>query len=151
VLYVGGYHTEAGLIKRQMVDQGLKTLLVSGDALVTTEYWQITGDAGEGTLMTFSPDPRKNPEAASVVKEFKDKGVEPEGYVLYSYAAVQAWAQAATTAGATDFQKVVDALDKGSFKTVLGTVSFNEKGDVKLPGYVVYEWSKGNYDYMKKM
>ena len=61
VLYVGGYHPEAGLIKRQMVDQGMDTILVSGDALVTDEYWQITGDAGNGTLMTFSPDPRKNP------------------------------------------------------------------------------------------
>ncbi len=46
VLYVGGYHTEAGLMKRQMVDQGMDTILVSGDALVTDEYWSITGPAG---------------------------------------------------------------------------------------------------------
>ena len=63
-VYLGGYHTEGGLIVRQMRDQGMKTKLISGDALVTAEYWQITGDAGEGTLMTFSPDPRNNPEAA---------------------------------------------------------------------------------------
>ena len=37
VLYVGGYHTEAGLIVRQMRQQGMKTVLVSGDALVTDE------------------------------------------------------------------------------------------------------------------
>ena len=84
VVYVGGYHTEAGLIVRQMRDQGMDTQLVSGDALVTQEYWQVTGDAGEGTLMTFSPDPRKNPAAADIVKTFRDKGVEPEGYVLYT-------------------------------------------------------------------
>jgi branched-chain amino acid transport system substrate-binding protein len=148
VLYVGGYHTEAGLIVRQMRDQGMKTVLMSGDALVTDEYWQITGDAGEGTLMTFSPDPRKNPEAAPVVKEFKDKGIEPEGYVLYTYAAVQAWAQAATTAGSTDFDKVDAALSAGTFKTVLGDLSFDDKGDVTLPGYVIYEWKNGKYDYM---
>ena len=151
VLYVGGYHTEAGLIVRQMRDQGMKTVLMSGDALVTDEYWQITGDAGEGTLMTFSPDPRKNPQAAPVVKEFTDKGVDPEGYVLYTYAAVQAWAQAANAAGKTDFDAVVKALDDGTFKTVLGDVKFDSKGDVTLPGYVLYEWSKGKYDYMKGM
>jgi len=44
VLYVGGYHTEAGLMARQMRDQGMDTVLVSGDALVTDEYWSITGD-----------------------------------------------------------------------------------------------------------
>ena len=84
-VYLGGYHTEGGLIVRQMRDQGMKTKLISGDALVTAEYWQITGDAGEGTLMTFSPDPRNNPEAAPLVKKFKAAGIEPEGYVLYSY------------------------------------------------------------------
>jgi branched-chain amino acid transport system substrate-binding protein len=149
ILYVGGYHTEAGLIARQMRDQGLKTVLVSGDALVTDEYWQITGDAGEGTLMTFSPDPRKDPANNALVKVFKDKGIEPEGYVLYTYAAVQVWAQAATAAGSTDFDKVVNALNGGTFKTVLGPLKFDSKGDVTLPGYVFYKWHAGKYDYLK--
>src|SRR3984893_18612362 len=35
IVYVGGYHQEAGLILRQMRDQGLKTILMSGDALAT--------------------------------------------------------------------------------------------------------------------
>ena len=149
VLYVGGYHTEAGLIVRQMREQGMDTKLISGDALVTDEYWSITGDAGEGTLMTFSPDPRKNPDAAPLVKKFRDKGIEPEGYVLYTYAAVQAWAEAVKTAGGTDYGAVSDALNKGEFPTVLGNLSFDDKGDVTLPGYVWYEWKAGKYDYMK--
>ena len=144
-VYLGGYHTEGGLIVRQMRDQGMKTKLISGDALVTAEYWQITGDAGEGTLMTFSPDPRNNPEAAPLVKKFKAAGIEPEGYVLYSYAALQVFEQAATQAGSIDRKKVLKAMKKGKFNTVLGTLSFDKKGDVSLPGYVFYEWSKGNY------
>ena len=148
VLYVGGYHTEAGLIKRQMVDQGMDTILVSGDALVTDEYWSITGPAGEGTLMTFSPDPRKNPVAAPVVKALEDAGKTAEGYALYTYAAIQAFADAAKTAGTTEYDAVIAALDKGEFETVLGKLSFDEKGDVSLPGYVFYEWKDGNYDYL---
>ncbi len=144
-VYLGGYHTEGGLIVRQMRDQGMKTKLISGDALVTAEYWQITGDAGEGTLMTFSPDPRNNPEAAPLVKKFKAAGIEPEGYVLYSYAALQVFEQAATQAGSIDRKKILKAMKKGKFNTVLGTLSFDKKGDVSLPGYVFYEWSKGNY------
>ncbi len=69
VVYVGGYHTEAGLIKRQMVEAGMDAVLMSGDALVTDEYWEITGDAGAGTLMTFSPDPRMAPGAAELVED----------------------------------------------------------------------------------
>ncbi len=149
VLYYGGYHPEAGLIKRQMVDQGMSTILVSGDALVTDEYWQITGDAGQGTLMTFSPDPRKNPEAKPVVDELEAAGRTTEGYALYTYAAMKAWADAVNTAGSTDFNAVVDALNKGTFKTVLGDLQFDSKGDVTLPGYVVYEWKDGKYDYLQ--
>ena len=149
VLYVGGYHTEAGLILRQMREQGMDTVLVSGDALVTDEYWAITGDAGEGTLMTFSPDPRKNPDAAPLVEQFRAKGIEPEGYVLYTYAAVQAWADAVKAAGSTDFDAVVEKLNTGTFKTVLGESGFDDKGDVKLPGYVFYEWKDGTYDYLE--
>ncbi|MBL4666159.1 MAG: branched-chain amino acid ABC transporter substrate-binding protein [Sneathiella sp.] len=147
VAYVGGYHTEAGLIVRQMRDQGMKTQLISGDALVTDEYWSITGAAGEGTLMTFSPDPRKNPKAAGLVKTFRANKIEPEGYVLYTYAAVQVWAQAATAAKTADPEKVMVKLNEGTFDTVLGSLTFNDKGDVKLPGYVWYEWKGGKYDY----
>ncbi len=149
LVYVGGYHTEAGLMARQMKEQGMSTKIMSGDALVTDEYWAITGDAGQGTLMTFSPDPRKNEEAKPVVDELQKKGETAEGYVLYTYAAIQAWADAVKTAGSTDYDPVVEALNSGDFKTVIGDIKFDDKGDVKLPGYVVYEWKDGKYDYVE--
>ena len=148
VVYVGGYHTEAGLMVRQAREQGYKVQLVSGDALVTDEYWKITGPAGEGTLMTFSPDPRKNPAAAGVVKKFRAQNYEPEGYTLYTYGAIQAWAQAVTKAGSTDSAAVIKALHGNQFDTVLGKIGFDEKGDVTAPGYVFYKWSNGTYDYL---
>lgn len=148
-LYVGGYHTEAGLIVRQMRQQGMKTVLIAGDALVTDEYWSITGPAGEGTLMTFSPDPAKDPQNAKLVAEFQAKGYKPEGYTLYTYGAIQAWVQAVASAGGTEAPKVIKALKEGTFKTVLGDIGFDSKGDVSAPGYVFYEWKDGGYDYMK--
>ncbi len=146
VVYFGGYHTEAGLIIRQMRDQGMSTILMGGDALITQEFWSITGDAGEGTLMTFSPDPRKSPAAADVVKRFKEKGIEPEGYVLYTYAALQAWKEAAEKAGTVEMEEIVKALNGNEFDTVIGKFHFNDKGDPNLPPYAVYRWSKGTYE-----
>ncbi len=145
VIFLGGYHTEAGLIVRQMREQGMKTTPIGGDALVTQDYWQITGQAGSGTLMTFSPDPRKNPAAKDVVARFKAKNIDPEGYVLYTYAAIQAWAQAATTVKSEDTKAVSAELAKGKFKTVIGDFSFDKKGDPDLPPYTVYEWKNGTY------
>lgn len=149
LVYIGGYHTEAGLIKRQMQEQGIDAVIMSGDAIVTEEYWAITGDAGEGTLMTFSPDPSRNEIAAPVVEAIRASGQTVEGYTLYTYAAIQAWAAAVNAASSTEFDAVTAALNEGTFQTVIGELNFNDIGDVTLPGYVVYEWSNGKYDYVE--
>ena len=69
VVYYGGLHTEAGLIMRQLADQGLKATFMSGDGIVSNELASIAGDAVDGTLMTFAPDPRKNPAAQGTRRE----------------------------------------------------------------------------------
>ena len=149
LIYIGGYHTEAGLIVRQAREQGMEAILMSGDALVTDEYWSITGNAGEGTLMTFSPDPAKNPKAKPVVEKFLAKGFKPEGYTLYTYGTIQAFVQAVEKIGSTDLDKIIEVLKSEQFDTVLGNIGFDEKGDVTAPGYVVYEWKDGVYDYVQ--
>jgi branched-chain amino acid transport system substrate-binding protein len=87
------------------------------------------------------------PENAALVKSFRDAGYEPEAYTLYTYAAVQAWAEAAAKAGTTDYEKVMEALHANQFSTVLGTLGFNAKGDVTTRAYVMYVWSNGKYVY----
>ena len=74
LVYVGGYHQESGLIVRQMRDQGLKTVLMAGDALADKEFASITGPAGEGTLFTFGPDPRNKPTAKAIVEKLQGQG-----------------------------------------------------------------------------
>ncbi len=149
VVYLGGYHTEAGLIIRQMRGQGMKTILVGGDALVSTELGSIAGEDVEGTMMTFSPDPRKNPAAKPVVDALQSKGVNPEGYVIYTYAAIQAWAQAAQKAGTSDPAKVAEVMSTMEFDTALGKFRFDKKGDPNLPPYVFYRWGKKTYEQIQ--
>jgi branched-chain amino acid transport system substrate-binding protein len=146
LVYVGGYHQEAGLILRQMRDQGLKTVLMAGDALADKEFSSITGPAGEGTLFTFGPDPRNKPTAKAIVERFKAKNIDPEGYTLYTYAAMQVWSQAAAKAKSTDPKKVMETIKAGHWDTVIGKLEFDAKGDIKQIDYVVYKWdSKGGY------
>jgi len=146
LVYVGGYHQESGLIVRQMRDQGMKTVLMAGDALADKEFASITGPAGEGTLFTFGPDPRNKPTAKAIVEKFKAKNIDPEGYTLYTYAAFQVWSQAVAKAGTTDPKKVMDTIKGGSWDTVIGKMEFDAKGDIKIIDYVVYKWDdKGGY------
>ena len=146
LVYVGGYHQEAGLILRQMRDQGLKTVLMAGDALNDMAFASITGPAAEGTLFTFGSDPRKKPTAKAIVERFEAKNINPEGYTLYTYAAMQIWSEAAKKAGTTDARKVMAAIKAGKWDTVIGPIEFDAKGDIKRIDYVVYRWDgKGGY------
>ncbi|MEP9348027.1 branched-chain amino acid ABC transporter substrate-binding protein [Xanthobacter sp. KR7-225] len=146
LVYFGGLHPEAGLIVRQMRDQGMKTVLMGGDAITDKEFWSVAGPGAEGTLMTFGPDPRKNPAAAATVAKFKQKGIDAEGYVLYAYAAMQVMKQAAEAAKSLDPQKVAQAMHSGKvFDTVLGPLSFDAKGDITKLDYIVYVWKDGAY------
>ena len=145
VVYFGGLHTEAGLIIRQMRDQGLNAPMMSGDGIVSSEFVSIAGPGAEGTLMTFSPDPRKNPNAKAAVEKFRKKNFEPEAYTLYSYAAVEVYKQAAEAVKSTDPKKMAEYMRSGkSFKTVIGDLSFDKKGDITRPDYVMYVWKKGS-------
>jgi branched-chain amino acid transport system substrate-binding protein len=149
LVYVGGYHQESGLILRQMRDQGVKAVLMAGDALADKEFASITGAAADGVLFTFGPDPRNKPTAKAIVDKFKAKGIDPEGYTLYTYAAFQVWAQAAAKAKTTDAKKVAGVLKSGSYDTVLGKLSFDAKGDITILDYVVYKWdAKGSYSQL---
>jgi branched-chain amino acid transport system substrate-binding protein len=143
LVYFGGLYTEAGLIVRQMRDQGVSAPLMGGDGITSDEFASVGGPGVVGTLMTYGPDPRNRPEAKSVVAEFRAKNFEPEAYTLYSYAAVQIIQQAATAAKSLDPKKVADEMHSGmNFKTVIGNISYDKKGDITRLDYVVYKWQK---------
>lgn len=144
VVYWGGLHTEGGLLVRQMRDQGVKAVLFGADGITSDEFAAIGGPGVEGTLMTFAPDPRKRPEAKAVIEKFRAKKFEPEAYTLYSYAAVEVIKQAADAAKSLDPKKVAAQIKSGQkFKTVIGELSYDKKGDITRPDYVVYVWKKG--------
>src|SRR5271169_6683936 len=140
----GGLHTEGGLIIRQMRDRGMKTVMISGDGITDSAFGQIGGPGVEGTLMTFGPEPRNNPNAKDAVAAFKAKGFDPQGYTLYSYAAVQIIKQAAEKANSLDPKKVAEVMHSGMpFHTVIGDISYDKKGDRTTVDYVWYVWKKG--------
>jgi len=143
LVYFGGLYTEGGLIVRQMRDQNVKAPLMGGDGITSDEFASVGGPGVEGTLMTYGPDPRNNPDATSVVAEFRAKKFEPEAYTLYSYAAVQVIKQAAEAAKSLDPKKVAATMHSGvDFKTVLGDIAYDKKGDLTKLDYVMYVWKK---------
>jgi branched-chain amino acid transport system substrate-binding protein len=143
VLYWGGVHTAGGLVLRQMRDQGLNAVFMSGDGIASDEFAAIAGPGAEGTLMTFGPDPQKRPEAKEIIERFEAREYKPEAYTLYSYAAVQILKQAIEATKSEDPKTVAAYMRTGvNFNTVIGDIAFDDKGDIKQVGYVMYTWMK---------
>ncbi|RJG47296.1 MULTISPECIES: ABC transporter substrate-binding protein [unclassified Mesorhizobium] len=146
VVYFGGYHPEAGLMLRQSAEQGFKFQLIMPDSIASPEFWQIAGPAGEGTMFVFPSDPQAKPEAKEAVEKIKAGGFVPEGFTLFSYATIQAFAQGIERAGSDDPMKVAEALKNGQpIQTVVGDVTFDEKGDLKNASYDINQWHDGKY------
>ena len=93
LIYLGGYHTEAGLITRQAREQGLNA---QHDVGRRAGRRAVLGDHRRdrpGHADDLRPDPRKNEAAAAASSpSSRPQGYDPEGYTLYTYAAIQAWA-----------------------------------------------------------
>jgi branched-chain amino acid transport system substrate-binding protein len=148
VLYHAAYHREAALILRQAREAGMADLrLISNDDLNVRDFWSIAGPGAAGSLFTFEADPRRNPEGAEVARRFEASNYDPTGYTLYSYAAVQVFAQAAQTSGSVQSARLLGAMrgEGREFRTVLGPMRFDAKGDPTNAAYRVYEWRDGRY------
>jgi len=145
---LGGYHTEAALILRQAKEQGYSVQMVGPDSLNTEEIVTIAGDAAEGLMFTNNPDPRNNPAAAPVAERLRAGGFEPEGYTLTTYAAVQLWALAVKEAGSLEAAAVAAALRAHPWETIIGTLEYDEKGDLTEAPYVWYQFKGGSYAQM---
>ncbi|WOH63845.1 branched-chain amino acid ABC transporter substrate-binding protein [Bradyrhizobium sp. BWA-3-5] len=150
IAYIGGYYTEIGLIVRQAAEAGAGLTIMANDPLMTREFWAITSKAGDGTLFTFMPDATKNPQAADAVARLKASNRSADGYTLYAYAAVQAWADAVKRAGSFNALRVAAALRSQPIETVIGTVRFDSKGDNAAPGFVVYRWHDSNVEAVEQ-
>ncbi len=143
IIVLGGYHTAGALIIKQSREQGLGAQLMGFDSLETAEFAQLGGAATNGVLMSFPPKAEDDPKNAALVKKFRDAKYNPEGYTLFSYAAVKAWADAANKAKSTDAAAVATALRSGKYDSAVGVLEFDQKGDIKNPVYDIYVWKDG--------
>jgi branched-chain amino acid transport system substrate-binding protein len=150
IIVLGGYHTAGALIIKQAREQGLAAQMMGFDSLETAEFAQLGGAATNGVLMSFPPKAEDDPKNAALVKKFRDAKYNPEGYTLFSYAAVKAWADAANKAKSTEAAKVAAALRSGKFDSAVGVLEFDAKGDIKDAVYDISVLKDGKSSPMKK-
>ena len=101
----------------------------------------IAGEASEGLLVTLPKSFDQDPANAQLVEAFKARNEDPTGpFVFPAYSAVQVMAEGMKMTRSENPEAVAKSLRSNSFKTPTGTLSFDDKGDLKDFSFVVYEW-----------
>lgn len=145
LIFFGGIYTEAGPISKQSKEIGLNAPLMSGDGTFDPMYLKIAGAAAEGTYLTFSPDPDKVPSSKAFVEAYKAKYGELGPYSIYAYDAMNIMLAAISEAKATDGKAIIAKLHELTFKGAMGSIKFDQKGDVTAPPYVIWAVRDGKF------
>ncbi len=136
-----GYHREAGLLRKQMVEAGLKDVaFMGGDGIKSEEIFKEAGSAEnmEGAMCTFgSLSQEEMPGFEEFKKKYKEAtGKDPGPYSENNYDALGILVEAIKKAGSLDGEKIIEALHEVEYTGVMGTFGFDEKGDITVKGKV---------------
>ena len=137
VVFFGGMDAVAGPMLKQMKQLGIKAKFMGGDGICSSELTKLAGD-GMGDEQVFCAEAGgvegdQLPVMEKFRADFKAKfGTEVQVYAPYVYDAVKVMAAAMVTANSADPKVYLPALAAtNGYKGVTGTVSFDEKGDIK--------------------
>ena len=136
-VYYGGYHPEMGQILRQARAAGLKTQFMGPEGVANVSLSNIAGESAEGLLVTKPKNYDQVPANKPVVDAIKAKKQDPSGaFVWTTYAALL---QAGLNQSA-DPAEIATWLKANSVETVMGPLSWDEKGDLKGFEFGVFDW-----------
>ena len=140
-VYFAGY-TEQGLMRKQMVQLGMTQKWLAAEA-TSSEYIDITGEAGIGTISaTAAPPLDFRQEMIDFAKRFEAKYNKlPESWSSYYYDMVYAIADAITKANSDKREDIVQALKKIDVPSVIYPqgLQFDSHGRVVHPVTFIYE------------
>ncbi len=137
VVFFGGMDAVAGPMLRQMKQLGIDSKFMGGDGICTGELPNLAGGAlVQGQIVCAEAGGVEGEEKAGMEefkKRFKEKfNVDVKLYAPYVYDAVNVLVAAMVKADSADPAKYLPVLAKTEgYKGVTGTISFDEKGDIK--------------------
>lgn len=154
VVFFGGMDAVAGPMLRQMKQLGIEAKFMGGDGICTGELPKLAaGTMGDGQVVCAEAGGVEG-EAKKSMDDFRAKfkakfNVDVQIYAPYVYDAVNVMVDAMKRANSADPAKYLPALAKTSgYKGVTGTISFDEKGDIKNGALTLYTYKGGNREQL---
>lgn len=138
-VYYGGYYPEMGQMLRQARSVGLKTQFMGPEGVANVSLSNIAGESAEGLLVTKPKNYDQVPANKPIVDAIKAKKQDPSGaFVWTTYAALQSLQAGLNQSD--DPAEIAKYLKANSVDTVMGPLTWDEKGDLKGFEFGVFDW-----------
>ncbi|WP_130832406.1 branched-chain amino acid ABC transporter substrate-binding protein [[Erwinia] mediterraneensis] len=147
-VYFGGYYPEMGQILRQARAAGMKAGFMGPEGVGNASLSNIAGDASEGMLVTLPKRYDQLPANKAIVDAIKTNTAanrkDPTGpFVWTTYAALQSLVTGMERSKSDEPEEIAKNLRSGApVPTVMGDLSWDEKGDLKGFEFGVFTWHK---------
>lgn len=140
-VYFGGYYPEMGQMLRQAKQAGLHAQFMGPEGVGNSSLSNIAGDASDGMLVTLPKRYDQVPSNQPIVDALKVKKLDPTGpFVWTTYAALQALTTSMERSGSMEPEDIIRDLKAKPVDTVMGPLSWDEKGDLKGFEFGIFQW-----------
>ena len=150
VVFFGGVDAVAGPMIRQMKQLGIKAKFMGGDGICSGELPKLSGGAMDDSQVVCAEAGGVEGEQKKGMDEFKARfktkfNADVQIYAPYVYDSVNVLVAAMEKAGSSDPVKYLPVLAKTTgYKGVTGTITFDEKGDIKNGALTMFTYKGGN-------
>jgi branched-chain amino acid transport system substrate-binding protein len=154
VVFFGGMDAVAGPMLKQMKSLGVSAKFMGGDGICTGELSKLAGDAmADGQVVCAEAGGVEGAQKKAMddfgVRYQKRFNEDVKLYAPYVYDAVNLMVDAMVKAKSSDPAKYLPVLAKTTgYKGVTGTISFDDKGDVKNGALTLFTYKGGKRDQL---
>ncbi len=137
-------HSTGSLMAIQARRMGLKSQIVSQDAMFHPNFTNVAKDAANGVYVTFGYMDKSTDAYKNYAKIFSEKYGEIGAYGTYAYDATVSYLRAVKAAGTTDPAKVKAEMMKQDFSGASKQVKYEKNGD-SGSSYIAFVIENGEY------
>lgn len=137
-------YSPAALMTLQAKRIGMKSQIVTQDAVFQPKYMEVAKDAAEGAFLTYGYTDPTTPEYKAFEERYVPKYGKIAAYATYAYDAATVLLNAIKASGSTEPAKIKAELMKMDVQGVAKRIKFNEKGD-SGSSYIAFKVVDGKF------
>ncbi len=134
----------AALMTLQAKRMGLKSQIVTQDAVFQPKFMEVAKDSANGVYLTYGFTDTTTPEYKAFEKIYVPKYGAIAAYATYAYDAATVLLQAIKAAKSTDPKKIKAEIMKMDFNGVAKRIKFRANGD-SGSSYIAYKVKNGQF------